>query len=240
MESMKDGAFLLERDYRQRSLLHRKVRLTIPVCVLLVVVFFLSTTIVALVSYYRTGGTACYVQNDRLAVIQAEPKRNYISRPKRNLPVAKPRLPCFGFECCETSVDTSKPWEKPRLPTNVYPIEYQLTLEIYNLNKPNDTYSGEIIIVVDILAPTSDIILHGVELFYSEITVARHYDANRTDIPVDCVIPFPATETLVIHLGQRLEVGSVYDVRILFSRALNIHGTGIFEVQFNKDQFGLA
>ena len=237
MASVKDNVFLLERDYHQRPLLHRKIHLTIPVCVLLVIVFFSSATIVSLVSYYRTGSPVCYVENDR--PIPAARPRNYISRPKRSLPVINSRLPCFGFGCCSTPLDPSKPWENSRLPKNVNPIEYQLTMEMYKLNEPTDTYSGDITIVVEILAPTAEIILHGVDLLYSEVSVAQHYDANRTDIPVECVIPFPATETLIIHVGKQLAVGTTYDVRILFFRALNIRGTGIFELQFNKDQFGL-
>ena len=239
METNKDDVVLLEGAYHQQSFLRKKVSLTIPVCALLVLVFLSSAFIVTLTSLYWTEDAACYINNDeQLGANQPVSKPIYSSRPKRSLTSRKLDLPCMDTECCDGNLDPSAPWNQSRLPSNVYPIEYQLKLELFQLNEENNRYSGIVDIVIEVRSPTYDIILHG-DLSYSNFAVFQRSSPNNTLIPINCVILFPNTQTLTIHLAQQLEVDHLYDVRISFSRALGIHGTGIFESQFNKDQFGL-
>ncbi|UJR37678.1 hypothetical protein I4U23_030373 [Adineta vaga] len=142
------------------------------------------------------------------------------------------------IQCC-TNLNPESPWNQSRLPTNIYPIEYQLMLELFQLNQDNDQYSGTVDIVIEVRSPTYDIILHSDNSLYSDVIVSRRSDPTDEQINVNCMFTFPNTQTLVIHLEKELQVGFVYDVRIAFFRALSIHGTGLFENQFNKDQFGI-
>ncbi|CAF5168956.1 unnamed protein product, partial [Rotaria magnacalcarata] len=132
----------------------------------------------------------------------------------------------------------SAPWSQSRLPKNVYPNEYQLTLELFELNEGEDEYSGTVDIVLEVRSSTYDIILHG-EMLISDVVVTQRSSPNNIPLNVDCVLPFPNTQTLTIHLTEQLQVGNLYDVRISFFRALSLHGTGIFEVPFTTDPSGL-
>ena len=235
METNKDDVILLEEIYHQQSFLRQKVSLTIPICALLVLVFLSSAFTVTVISLWRTEDVACYTNNDeQIGANQPVPKSIYYSRPKRSLTSRKVDLPCMDIECCD---DPNAPWNQTRLPLNVFPVEYQLELELFQLNEENNRYSGTVDIVIEVRSPTYDIILHG-DLSYSNFTVSQRSSPRNTLIPIDCVVLFPSTQTLTIRLTQQLEVDNLYDVRISFSQALSIHGTGIFESQFNKDQSG--
>jgi hypothetical protein len=234
MESDKDDVILFEREYPRRAFLRKKVSLTVPLCALLIVIFVLSAFIVSIISFYSTEGTVCYTNTSE----QTTSTPVFYSRSKRSPTIKKTNIPCIGFECCTTALDPNAPWNRTRLPTNVYPVEYELVLELFHLNEENDFYSGTIKILIEVQSPTYDIILHG-DLLYSDATVSQRSSPDNIQIPVDCIIPFPNTQTLIIHLTQQLQVGNSYDVHIAFLRALNVHGTGLFENQFNKDQFGL-
>jgi hypothetical protein len=240
MDSDKDDVVLFERDGHRRPFLRRKVSLTVPICVLLIVIFLTSALIVTTISFYWTQGTVCYIpKTEKPDPDQSASKPVYYSRPKRS-PAAprKANVPCFSFDCCNSTLDPNAPWTQTRLPTTVYPIDYILTLDLFHLNEENDQYSGVVDIVLEVQSPTYDIILHGDGLLYSDVTVSQRSSPDSIQIPVYCIVPFPNTQTVIIHLANQLEIGSVYDVRISFFRALNVHGTGLFENQFNKDQFG--
>lgn len=240
MGNQRDDTFLLENTKRSTSFLQQKIRLTIPVCILLIFVFVSSAIIVSFVSYYWIGESVCALRSEQGFVREIQAVDPPIkSRSKRDVSEEKKETPCFGFACCTTPLDPDRPWEKPRLPDRIQPVDYQLRLELYQLNQPTDTYSGDITIVVDVRTETADIILHALDLLYSEVTVTEHDKPDTTSITVECVIPFPATETLIIHLAEKLKVGTRYNLRIKFFQALSIHGTGIFEIQYNKDQYGI-
>jgi hypothetical protein len=219
-----DEVILFERHYQKQSFLRKKISLTVPICVLLIVVFLSSIFIVSIISFYWTEGIVCHINNNE-------------SRPKRSLTSKKVNLPCLNAECCTTPLDPNAPWNQSRLPTNIYPIDYQLALEFHYLNQNNDQYNGTVDIVIEVQSPTNDIILHGV-LLYSDFSVSQRSSSNNIPLTIDCVILFSDTQTVTIHLIEQLQIGYVYDVRISFFRALNIHGIGIFENQFNKDLFG--
>jgi hypothetical protein len=233
--------FLIERDHHQQTFLRKKISLTIPVCILLIVVFLTSAFLVSIISLYWTEGTICYVNNNdgEIKPEQFKPRPVYYSRPKRSPVSKKNNLPCLAIECCTTSLDPTAPWNQSRLPTNVYPVEYQLELDIFRLNQGQDDYSGIVDILIEVRSPTKDIILHGDALLYSDIIISQRSSPDNIPIAVDCVISFPNTQTIVIHLQEQLQIGNLYDLRIAFFRALSIHGTGIFENQFNIDQFGI-
>jgi hypothetical protein len=233
-ENNDDEMILCEQHYQQRSFLRKKVSLTIPICVLLLIVFLSSVFIVSIISLYWTKGTVCYINNNEQTI---KPRPVYNSRPKRSSTLKKANLPCMNIECCTTDLDPNTPWNQSRLPTNIYPDEYQLRLELYNLNENNYQYNGTVDIVIDIQSPTYDIILHG-DLNYSDISVSQRSSSN-IPLTIDCVILYPDTQTLTIHLIEQLQVGYVYDVRISFFRTLNVHGTGLFENEFNQDQYGV-
>ncbi|CAF2968141.1 unnamed protein product [Rotaria sp. Silwood2] len=239
MGTDKDDLILLEQNYQQRSFLHKKISLTIPVCALLFVVFVLSAFIVSTISLYWAEDTICYRSNNELIEPdQPKPRPVYYSRPKRSLTLRKANLPCMSFDCCTTALDPNAPWNQSRLPTNVYPIDYQLILELSELNEGRDEYSGTVDIALEVRSRTNDIILHG-DILLSDITVSQRSSPSSIPLTIDCVIVFPDTQTIIIHLVEQLEIGSTYDVRISFFRALSVHGTGIFENQFNKDPYGV-
>jgi len=229
-----DEVILFERHYQKQSFLRKKISLTVPICVLLIVVFLSSTFIVSIISFYWTEGIVCHINNNEQI---NKPRTVYNSRPKRSLTSKKANVPCLDADCCTTPLDSNAPWNQSRLPTNIYPIDYQLSLEFHYLNQNNDQYNGTVNIVVEVQSPTNDIILHG-DLSYSDFSVSQRSNLNKIPLTVDCVILFSDTQTVTIHLIEQLQVGYTYDVRISFFRTLNIHGTGIFENQFNKDLFG--
>jgi hypothetical protein len=236
MKHSMDREILFEREPHPRSFLRKKIHLTLPACTLLIVIFLSSAFIVALSTLYWAPVTVCYADNHATTPAKplASPPSSAPHRSKRSSALATRAIPCFGFGCCTTLLDANTPWTNSRLPTTIYPIDYQLSLDLFKLNRPEDDYTGVIVIVIEIRSPTSDIILHGMDLSYSEVSVYQHSNPNNTEVPVDCVIPFPATETLIIHLEEQLQVGYLYDVRIEFSRTLTVHGTGLFEIQFDK------
>lgn len=238
MENSTDDVILLIENPHKRSFLCRKVSLTVPACALLIGIFFSSLLTVSLISFYSIGKTVCLINNSeeiKLDVVQ--PRPIYYSRPKRSLTPKTSDLPCFDSECCTTVLDPNKPWTQSRLPMNIYPVEYQLTLELAHLNEEYDEYNGTIDIVIEVQTPTFDIILHG-DLLYTDFIVSQRSSPENIPLTIDCVIVYPDTQTITIHLKEQLKIGSMYDVRISFFRALNIHGVGLFENQFNKDQFG--
>lgn len=241
MENHKDDGLLFERDYHQPSFLRKKVSLTVPVCLLLIVVFLSSAFVVLTISFYWTGGAVCYVNNndEQIKPEQSTPRPVYYSRPKRSPTPKKNNVPCFAISCC-TTFNSSTLWTGNRLPTNVYPVEYLLELELFHLNEPTDQYSGTVDILIEVQSPTNDIILHGSQLLYSDVTVSQRSSPNSIPLTVDCILSYPETQTVTIHLVEQLQVGESYDVRIAFFRALSVHGTGIFENQFNTDQFGMS
>jgi hypothetical protein len=232
---MDDKVILLEEQYRQRSFLKRKISLTIPICVLLMLIFLVSVLIVSIVSYCWIESAVCYVNNQEEII---KPRPIYHSRPKRSPALRKNNDPCLSLLCCQTNVGPNIPWTQNRLPTNLYPIDYQLTLFLYNLIEDNNQYNGTVDIIIEVRSPTYDIILHA-DLFISEIIVSQRSSPNDILLDVDCAIPYQNTQTLAIHLEQELQVGEVYDVRISFYRSLNLHGIGLFESQFNKNQYGI-
>jgi hypothetical protein len=235
MENQDDKVILLEQEYRQRSFLRRKVSLTIPICVLLMLIFLLSILIVSIGSFYWTQGAVCCVNNHEEII---KSRAIYHSRPKRSPALKKNNSPCLSLLCCQTNVGPNIPWTQNRLPTNIYPVEYQLTLSLYNLIQDNNQYNGTIDILIEVQSPTLDIILHA-DLYITDVTVSQRSSPNDIPLVVDCAVPYQNTQTLAIHLTQQLQVGLFYDVRIAFYRTLNIHGIGLFENQFNKDQYGI-
>ena len=240
MDSDKDDVILFERDDHRRPFLRKKVSLTVPICVLLIVTFLTSALIVTTISFYWTQGTICDIpQTEKPDQEQSTTTPVYYSRPKRSSASRKANVPCFEFDCCNTTLDPNAPWTQTRLPTTVYPVDYILTLDLFHLNEENDQYSGVVDIVLEVQSPTYDIILHGDTLLYSDVTVSRRSSPDPIQIPVYCIVPYPATQTVIIHLAEQLQIGNVYDLRISYFRALSVHGTGLFENQFNKDQFGL-
>ncbi|CAF1347913.1 unnamed protein product [Adineta steineri] len=239
MEGSQDDLLIMDHDYSRRLFLRKKISLTTSTCVLLIMIFFSSLFVVSITSFYLTESPICYVTNNVEKVKSEEPTARpiYISRPKRSLTPKKVEL-CMNPGCCP-NLDPTAPWEKPRLPTNVYPEDYQLELSLFQLNQPTDTYSGAIDIVLGVRSPTNEIILHADGLLYSDVFVTKRSSPNDTQLNVECIVPFPNTQTVVIRVTEQLEKDVTYDVKISFFRALNIHGTGLFESQFNKDQFGL-
>lgn len=220
--------FRVERP--KRSFLLRKISLTIPVCVLLIAVFLLSALVITIVSFYWIDGTICHVDDQQLIT---EP------RSKRSLALKKTNSLCVSALCCSGTHGPIVPWTETRLPTNLYPVDYQLTLALYQLNQTNDQYKGTVDIVIDVRSPTNEIVLHtDVDVYVSDIIVSQRSNPNDVNLTVDCALPGQNTQTLRIFLWEQLQVGFTYDVRISFNRNLSIHGTGIFENQFNKNQFG--
>lgn len=239
MDDSKDDVILFEKDYPRQSFLRKKISLTIPVCILLIGIFLSSAFIVSVISFYWSDGVICYAKDNEQNQLEKQiPRPIYYSRPRRSATAKKANLPCMDMSCC-SNLNPVAPWNQSRLPTNLYPVEYQLMLELLHLNEENNQYGGTVDIVIEVESPTYDIILHG-ELLYSDVIVSRRSNPNDVQMDVNCMFSFPNTQMLVIHLTEELKVGYTYDVRISFFRALNVHGTGIFESQFNKDQFGFV
>lgn len=224
---------VVDDENRRKSFLQRKVRLTTSACLLLFVVFATSTIVAAIVSHCWLNDVRCKSKR-----IEIEP----VSRSKRDLPVEEKKqqrlLPCSNIECC-TNLDAAKPWTKNRLPNTINPVDYQLSLTLDTLNDPEDEYDGQITIVAEVVEPTRDIILHGSMFRYPTIAIYPHGTENRTEYPIDCFFPFPATDTLVIHMKQNLLPNVRYDIYIEFSRPLNSQATGVFELEFNRDRYGV-
>lgn len=63
-----------------------------------------------------------------------------------------------------------EPWWQIRLPDNVKPYHYGLTLHI-DLNKPN--FKGTVNIWVDVLSPTPYILLHAVNMNITKVEVQK-------------------------------------------------------------------
>ncbi|CAF1185650.1 unnamed protein product [Adineta ricciae] len=238
-DESKDDVLLFEQDYPRQCFLRKKISLTVPMCILLIGIFLSSAFIVSVISFYWSNGVICYAKDtEQNKLEQPTPRPIYYSRPRRSVPVKKANLPCMDIGCC-SNLNPAAPWRQNRLPTNLYPVEYQLMLELFHLNEENDEYSGTVDIVIEVESPTYDIILHG-DLLYSDVIVSRRSSPDDVLMDVNCMFSYPNTQMLVIHLTEELKVGYTYDVRISFFRALNVHGTGLFESQFNKDQFGFA
>ena len=231
MEEHDEKLILLE----DQTFLRRKISLTVPICALLITIFLTSALIVTVVAFYWTEDAVCFINNNEQTI---KSKPVYYSRPKRGTTLKEAKSLCIGSRCCSTSIGSNVPWTENRLPNTIYPLQYQLKLELYNLNQPTDQYNGTVDIVIEVGSATYDIVLHGYDLFYSNITVSERVDSDNVSLTVDCSIPDTIAKTLTIHLVEELKVGSIYDVRISFYRDLNVHGTSLFENQFKKDQYG--
>lgn len=217
-------------DDEKQSFFQKKIHITLPICYILINIFLSLIFIITAGSFYWKDSTVCVINNNNDEQIRPV----YYSRPKRSLESKTSRSVCFSALCCKYTFGEEPPWTENRLPTNVVPIDYQLSLEMHNLTQSTDEYNGTIVIVLEIRSNTSDIVLHA-DLTILDVQLSLHGSENHSSIAVDCALAYKSTQTLRIYLKQLLIAGETYDLRISFKRALNVHGTGLFENQFNTD-----
>ena len=223
-------------DDEKQSFFQKKIYITLPICYILINIFLSLVFIITVGSFYWKDSTVCVINNNNNNNDeQTMPSRPvYYSRPKRSLESKTSRSVCFDARCCEYTFGEESPWTENRLPTNVFPIDYKLSLEMHNLTQSTDEYNGTIDIILEIRSNTSDIVLHA-DLTILDVQLSLHGSEHHSSIAVDCALAYKSTQTLRIYLKQLLIAGETYDLRISFKQALNVHGTGLFENQFNTD-----
>ena len=112
-----------------------------------------------------------------------------------------------------------------RLPTNVRPVKYRLTL---TPNLSEFTFQGEETVELQVVEPTSQIKVNAAEL---QVSSAQVTFADGTILPATEIAVDEASETVTLSFGQPLPVGSAN---------LNVHFTGILNDQlrgFYRSQY---
>lgn len=105
-----------------------------------------------------------------------------------------------------------------RLPTNVYPVHYDLTLEP---NFSNFSFAGEASIELQVTDETNNITLHAYNLTVSVEGV------NFGDIEIESVDYVEEYQFLIINLGQNVTQGS-YMLNIIYEGYLNSNNRGFY------------
>ncbi|GIY61314.1 thyrotropin-releasing hormone-degrading ectoenzyme [Caerostris darwini] len=116
-----------------------------------------------------------------------------------------------------------------RLPGNVVPYHYNLTLQLFMLPKYNFTTRGNVEIFIECIEPTEVIILHARDLKVESASVALLNETtenkwlNNTTVELDT-----ERQLLLIHLNDTLESKSRYILDIGFYGIINNLSVGLY------------
>lgn len=120
-----------------------------------------------------------------------------------------------------------------RLPKNVNPVRYSLTIEI--LLEPDISsvpYNGSVAIELSILESTDKITLHKRKLKIQEDSI-RLVDLNGMNTGVASISESESDETYTIHLEKELEKGQNYTLTIgNFYNKLGSHNVGFYLAKY--------
>ncbi|HSM91412.1 MAG TPA: M1 family aminopeptidase [Anaeromyxobacteraceae bacterium] len=118
-----------------------------------------------------------------------------------------------------------------RLPEGTRPLRYDAELRV---DPAGRAFTGELRLALSLTSPTSEIVLHATDLTIPRAVVR----AGGREVPVSSVTPKPASETVVIALGQPAGPGEV-TVELTWSgrfceglRGLYPAGAGVAATQF--------
>lgn len=121
-----------------------------------------------------------------------------------------------------------QPWNSNRLPTNIVPIEYDITLRTPIF--ATDVYNGEVTIDIEVKQPTQYIILHS--KFLSDYLPSVR-DQSGAEVQISCTGDFLPNDYYIIKTVQSLTPGN-YKVDLFFTGSLVAFSNGIFEISYNS------
>lgn len=125
------------------------------------------------------------------------------------------------------------PWGTNRLPNNIAPNRYELTLRTPIFS--TTFYNGEITITFTVREQTSYIVLNA--RFLSTYTPSLK-DELGNDVQINCIGDFTPSDYFVIKTTNPLAIGQ-YSVDLFFTGSLVAFSNGLFDVKYNNtdDEF---
>lgn len=114
-----------------------------------------------------------------------------------------------------------------RLPKAIYPISYQIELEMRVHNAGNREYSGSVIIFLDVKETTRSIVLHSKELNIKDVLISSGLAFLSPRFHLDETRDF-----LIIETDDVIEAGVQIAVLIEFSGNLQLQGVGFYRSEY--------
>lgn len=184
-------------------------------------------------------------KNDKARDVLAEKKAYYIENiePKiRDLPYferfglkfnAKVDFPACP-EIANPQAGVTYPWNSPRLPAYLSPLNYQLTLFLNDFGR--DVYTGEIIMTFDVTQANNNYILvHSAE---NDIPVIEYLqDRNGANVAINCAGEYQKdrTDYIVIKTEQNLQpTNGPYKLKFSFADYSLEVERGIFKLNYGQ------
>lgn len=133
-------------------------------------------------------------------------------------------------------VEAVEPREDPsyyRLPENVVPSEYTITLEPF---LANDNFNGNVEIKVEVVEETDTITFHSVEIEINEKSVVN---ANGEEIPITDDTIEEDRDFRIFHFANKLPVGQ-YTIKISYVGELNGHNDGFYRSNYTNSNGDLV
>ncbi|XP_068743782.1 glutamyl aminopeptidase-like [Montipora capricornis] len=124
-----------------------------------------------------------------------------------------------------TAVDTTGPWLEARLPNQIQPSHYNITLHI-DLTKPG--FNGTVHIWINVSSPTHFILLHTRNMNFTRVEVQKEYGDQ---IPVKRHFEFDKNHFHVIELESSLDQG-VYITTVEYSGKYSDDLRGLYKAYF--------
>lgn len=135
--------------------------------------------------------------------------------------------PPFCMELIESPV--GQPWEKKRLPGNIVPSKYEITLRTPIFAA--DRYSGEVTIRVTVKEPLNYVLFHSRSLSDYLPTVK---DSLGNEYEIACIGDYLPNDYHVIKTVNTLQPGE-YTIDLFFTGDLKVFSNGIFEIKYNNN-----
>lgn len=133
-----------------------------------------------------------------------------------------------------TSLSTSTPSSTPppvsvdfRLPNDVIPLEYDVTIKpnMFNGNPDSFSFEGNVKIKIECKTPTNKVILHGNMLTISNVKFGAIADSKRT-LPVPEFDP--QRQFLTFRLNEFLQTSRTYELSMDFRGPLKNDMKGLY------------
>lgn len=118
--------------------------------------------------------------------------------------------------------DVQQPWRNIRLPTNVLPKTYNVSLDV---DMDNEVYTGIVDIFVSVTNDTRFILFHQSGLTLNTVTVT---DARQVTKVIEYRRNEPVYEYHVVKMASKLKRGETYNLRISFNNTIRNDLNGFF------------
>ncbi|XP_071055463.1 LOW QUALITY PROTEIN: aminopeptidase N-like [Onthophagus taurus] len=120
-----------------------------------------------------------------------------------------------------------------RLPTNLKPLHYELTLEPFF--DPDFTFEGHVIITVQVLADTEFVVFHGRDLVFTEANVQIKEENAVNPFVIKSFNRDDVTELYHIELQESLRALTTITIEINYTGILAANNDGFYRAKYEEN-----